>query len=374
MGKRELLLIAAFVIVGTLVYQLTVPPPAPGERSFSLSQLIGNIRREARGKQASAETTTTSTHPVAPGVTDLRLNLRAADVTITGEDRDTIEAELHVRSSGYDVQEAERLARESLLKLDDAGTSILGSLEYPEAGRQTATITLKVPARLAIRLEPTIGELKIANVAAVELVNARGDTQITKVAGRVAANQVSGELRVADAGSLKLTTRGTDVTLEHVRGESVLNFRGGEVKGSDLVGAVEIESNGTDITLEKLETTSGTFRVNAMNGTVTLRGLRTDGRIDARNAEVSVDIDRAAPLAIYAEGSDDVLVTAPAGGYQLDAVAQRGRVTVPDGTLQVSINGQEQRAAGAVRGGGGTITIRSARGDVIVKDRGGSDR
>ncbi len=47
MGKRELLLVAAFVIVGALVYQLTAPPPGPGERSFSLSQLIGNIRRES---------------------------------------------------------------------------------------------------------------------------------------------------------------------------------------------------------------------------------------------------------------------------------------------------------------------------------------
>ena len=374
MGKRELLLIAAFLIAGALVYQVTVPPPVPGERSFSVSQLIENIRRGVRGNRAFAETSSTSTHPVAAGVTELRLTLRGADVTITGEDRTTIETQLHVRSNGFDAQEAERLAKASVLKLDDAATSILGSIDYPEEGRQTATITLKVPARLAIRLNPTIGDLKIGNVAAVELLNARGDTQITKVAGRVTANQMSGELRVAGAGSLKLTTRGTDVTLEHVGGESVLNFRGGEVKGSDLVGAVEIESNGTDITLEKLETTRGTLRVNAVNGTVTLRGLRTDGRIDARDAEVSVDIDRAAPLTIYAEGTDDVIVTAPAGGYQLDAVAQRGRVTVPDGTLQVSVNGQEQRAAGAVRGGGGTITIRSARGDVIVKERGRSDR
>ncbi len=65
MGKRELLLVAAFVIVGALVYQFTAPPPAPGERSFSLSQLIGNVRRQVRGNRAQADTTTTTDHPVA---------------------------------------------------------------------------------------------------------------------------------------------------------------------------------------------------------------------------------------------------------------------------------------------------------------------
>ena len=36
MGKRELLLVVGFVIVGVVVYQVTAPPPAPGERGFSL--------------------------------------------------------------------------------------------------------------------------------------------------------------------------------------------------------------------------------------------------------------------------------------------------------------------------------------------------
>lgn len=374
MGKRELLLVAAFLIVGVLVYQVTAPPPAPGERSFSLSQFLGNVRRAVRGNRAFAETTSTTTEPVAASVTELRLDLGRIDITITGEDRTTIEAELKVRSNGFDQAEAEQLAKATALKLDEAGTSILGRIEYPDGGRQTATISLKVPKRLAVRLEASSGDLTISQVAAVELLNARGQTHITTVAGRVTATQTGGELRVTDAGSLKLTTRGSDATLERVRGDCVLNFRNGEVKGSGLAGAVEMESNGTDITLEKLETTTGTLRASAVNGTLTLRGLRTDGRIDARNAEVTVEVDRAAPLAIYADGPDDVIVTAPAGGYQLDAVAQRGRVTLPEGSLRVEVNGQEQRARGAVRGGGGTITIRSTRGDILVRDRAKAER
>jgi hypothetical protein len=370
MGKRELLLVAAFVIVGALVYQFTAPPPAPGERSFSLSQLLANVRREVRGNRASADTTTTVTHAVPASATDLRLTVGRMDVTITGEDRSDIAAELHVRSTGYDVPEAERLAKETILKLDDAGASILAKVEYPEDGRQTATMTLKVPARLAIRLDPGSGDTKISNVAAVELMNARGDTQVANIADRVTANQSGGELRVTDAGSVKITTRGSDATIERVRGESVLNFRNGEVKAIKLGGPIELETNGTDVTFEQFEAASGMFRANVVNGALVLRGLRREARIDARNAELTVDVERAAPLAIYAEGEDTVTLTAPDGGYQLDAIAQRADITVPEGTVKPTVDGEEHRASGAVGGGGPTITIRTTRGDIVIKARG----
>jgi hypothetical protein len=298
------------------------------------------------------------------------LRLGRADVTITGEDRANLEAELHVRSSGFDTPEAERLARETVLKFDDTASILTVGLFYPEGGRQTVTLALKVPARLSVRMDPGSGSLKITNVAAVDVVSARGETEIGQVAGRVSATQVGGDFRAADIGSLKVTSRGSDVRLDRVRGEAVINVRNGELKGSALAGNVELESNGTDVTIEKLETLTGTLRVNAVNGTVTLRGLRADGRIDARGAEVAVEIDRAAPLAIYSDGDERVTVTAPSAGYQLDAIAQHGRVTVPDETMQVAVNGQEQRATGSVRGGGSTITIRSTRGDIVVKDRG----
>lgn len=371
MGKRELLLVAAFLMVGALVYQFTATPPAPGERSFSLSQVLGKVRREMRGNRASAETTTTITHAVPATVTELRLNERGGvDITVTGEKRDDISAEFKVRSSGFDEAEAERLAKISTLKLDDAGGSIIGKFEFPEEGRQTATLTVRVPARLAIRLGAGSGDTTISGVAAVELLNARGESRVTNVSGRVTAMQTGGELRVTDAGSLKLTTRGSDATLERIRGESVLSFRQGEVKGIELAGPIELDTNGTDVTLEKLEGAAGAFRANAVNGTLTVRGLRMEGRIDARNAEVTVDIDRAAPLAIYAEGEDDVNVVAPDGGYHLDALAARGTIRLPEGALAPAVNGPEQRATGPVGGGGPTITIRATRGDIVITKRG----
>jgi hypothetical protein len=368
MGKRELLLIVVFVIVGAVVYQVTAPPPAPGERSFSPSRIIESIRREVRGNRSSAELTTTTAHPLDAAVTELRVVLRG-EVTVTGEAREDIGAELRVHSNGYDEAEARRLAGETVLEMDRAGSRLIARVRFPDGGTQRARLTLKVPSRLQTAYDATSGGLTVTGVASVDLHNSRGDAQIRNVAGRVGGTHRGGTIVVADTGPVKLTAQGSDIRLERIRGDVTLNTRSGEVKAGELAGPIDIDANGTDVELEKLEKTTGILRVNVQSGSISVKGLRTEGRIDARGADVDVSIDRAAPVAIYSDGEDTVEITPPAGGYQLDAVASHATVTVAGGTVPVATSGDEQRATGAVNGGGPTITIRTGRGPIVVRAR-----
>ena len=369
MGKRELLLIAAFIIAGAIVYQVTAPPPAPGERSFSPGRLIENIRRGMRGNRASADLTTTSTHPVDAAVTELRVGLPSGELTIAGEGRQDISVELRVHSNGYDDAEAQRLAKETVLKVERAGGRLIAEVKFPHEGRQTANLVLHVPSRLQLEVEPSSARSRVANIAGVELSNSRGESEFKQIAGRVSGNYRGGELRIVDAGGVKLTTIGTDVRLEQIRGEATLNMRSGELRGSGIGGPIDLDTIGTDISLEKLDKSAGILRINAVSGSVSVKGLRTEGRIDVRGADVDVVVERAAPLAIYAEGGDPIEITPPAGGYQLDAVASDGIITLPSVTLEVVTSGQERRATGPVSGGGPTITIRSAHGNITVRSR-----
>ncbi len=228
---------------------------------------------------------------------------------------------------------------------------------------------LRVPARLQVKLDPTSARTRISGVADVELANSRGESEVKQIAGRLSGTYRGGELDVIDCGSLKLTTNGTEVRVNQIRREVSLNMRGGELRGGDIGGPIDLDTNGTDITLEKLDKTAGVLRVNATSGSVTLKGLRTDGRIDVRDAEVDIVVDRAAPLAIYAEGGAPIEITPPPGGYQLDAVASNGPITLPAGTLDVVTHEQERRATGPLNGGGPTLTIRSAHGSVTLRAR-----
>ena len=370
MGKRELLLIAAFVVVGAIVYQFTAPPPAAGERSFQPGRIFDHIRRAIAGNRASAELVNRSNHAVEPGVSELRFDqLRSANLTIIGENRSDIDAELRVHSNAYDEQEAEQTAKQTVLKADRAGARLALSVFYPDAGVQRATLILKVPQRLAVRLQGGGNELTISHVSALELGGARGKVDIEDVSGLVSGSHRGGELHIANAGTIKVTTTGTDAEVERIHGEMTMTMRGGELKGGELAGPVDLDTNGTDITLERLDKTSGMVRINAVGGSLEIKGLRTEGRFDVRGTDVGVAIDRAAPLAIYSEGGDSIEVTPPAGGYQLDAVATQGAINLPAGTLDVTSSEQEHRASGPINGGGPTITIRSKRGDITIKAR-----
>jgi hypothetical protein len=370
MGKRELLLIAAFVVVGAIVYQFTAPPPAPGERSFAPGQLLEHVRRAMRGNRSSAEVTTRSTHPVDPSISELRFaDMKSANITISGEARSDVEVELHVRSNGFDDAEAERLAKETVLKVDPAGIRLVLTVSYPQAGSQRAKLTIKVPQRLAIQLQGGGAELSINRVAALELGGARGKLDVNDVAGRVSGAHRGGDVHVVNAGTLKLSLSGADAEIERIRGEASITMRGGDLKCGELAGPIDLDTNGTDISIDRLDKTTGIVRITAVGGSLEVKGLRTEGRFDVRGADVDVTIDRPAPLAIYSEGGDPIEITPPAAGYQLDAVASDGAITLPEDTLEVTSSDPEHRATGPINGGGPTITIRSRRGNITVRSR-----
>jgi hypothetical protein len=62
-------------------------------------------------------------------------------------------------------------------------------------------------------------------------------------------------------------------------------------------------------------------------------------------------------------------VTLPSGGFTIDALAMDGRMTVPDGLLEVTTRGTEQRASGVVSGGGPAMTLLSSRGEIALQTK-----
>lgn len=373
MGKRELLLIAAFVIVGAVVYQATAPPGGPNERSLSLSRILEGIRREVRGNRANAQTTRVSTHEVDPSLTEVRIGGTYGELTIAGENRSNIEARFRVTSSGYDEAEAKQLVDRTQLKVDRGGAVLRLTSDYPRPGSQRAFLTLLVPARLNIRVDQGSSRTTVTNVATVEIPGIRGDTSIKQIAGRVTATHRGGRIVVEDVGALKLAGRGSEVSVTKVRGDASFSLQSGEMTASSIAGPIDVDAQSADVTLKKLDEAQGPLRVNAVAGKVILDALKGDARIDGRNTEIRVAMVKPASLAVYNEGDEPIELTAPPGGFVLDALVTQGRITLPDdlrSQLALSAAGdddREQRASGAVRGGGPTITLRANRGDITIR-------
>lgn len=376
MGKRELLLVGAFVVIGVLLYQVTAAPTAPNPNALTARGVLDHLRRAVRGNRSSAEVERTVTQAVTADMTDIRLRLgTSAVVRVTGEERTDVEIHMKVSSNGYDDAEAQKLAKQAAdgLKIDPAGAMLTATVVYPGPGTQRATFTLKVPSRLRVRVDQR-GSATIANVAGVELADSRGPSSISNVAGAVTGVHRGGELKIDGATSAKLTIHNTETTIARVK-DLTVTVRGGELQAEEIGGVLEIESLQSDVRIDKLKPTVSSVRVNANGGTIGLKSLRADARIDSRNANVDVVMDQPAPLAIYSDGGEDIEFTPPASGFKLDAVARDGRITPPDVlsklglTLQEDAESKEARVSGAVGGGGPTITLRANGGDIRLRSR-----
>jgi len=374
MGKRELLLVICFVVVGVVVYQVTAPTPAPGERGLSLGRLIEAARREVGGNRAMAELTTTTTHALTSEITELRITGSISEVEVQGEDRSDIESTLFVNSRAYNDAEAKQYAAESKLVADQTASALILRMQFPTPGRQRSTVKLKVPARLRIRVEPGSGTLDVKNVAAVEIAGTRGEVTLSQIAGRVDVSHRGGEVTIQDAGSLDFNGRAGSLKLTGVRGDTSIKMDGGgEITVANLAGSLNLESRNTEVTLENLESTRGPIRVNSIAGSVKIKGLKSEARIDVRNAELDVAMTGAATVAIYTE-NDRVALTPPPGGYTLDVLVIDGEIKPAERISELGLratreNDKEARLVGAIKGGGPTITVRATRGNLELMSR-----
>jgi len=371
MGKRELLLVIGFVVLGAVVYQVTAPASLEGEQRFSFSTLLEQFRRHIRGNQASTEITKTETTDLPDGTTELRwgvLNGNAESVTIVGEDRSDIESELRVWSNGFDEAEAKRWAEATKLQTTVGGGRISFVVYFPPEARQRANVVLKVPSTLRVNITRQNGQVNVSNVDGVDLVETRGEISIEHVKERVIASHRGGEVNVSDAGGLKINIRGSDARFARIRGDLAITAQAGEVTASEVSGAIDIESNSTDVTLEKLESGHGPIRINAVSGTVKMTGVRNDARIDARDTDVTAVLAKPASVAIYNEGGSETELTPPPSGCTLDALATSGgKIRVPNDDMHVKTTASEERLTATLGSGGPTITLRSNRGDIVIQ-------
>ena len=376
MGKRELLLILSFAIVGAVVYRLTAPPSASEGGGLPVGRLIDHVKREVAGNQAAAEHTATATHPLPDEVSEVWIRPirgRMDRIEITGTDRADVETRLHIVSRAYDDAEAKATAEATVLRPEQAGATLAFEVQFPEAGRQHASLTIAVPSRLRIRVDTRASALLVTGVASVEAPNAAGETSVRDVAGRVALTHQNGEVALQNVDSVRFTGRNSRLTLAAVRGDTLVALeRGGGLTAARLGGAVEIDARQAEVELRELSQTRGPLRVTANGGSVRLDELRSEAHVDGRNAEIDVRMSGAAPVTIYSQG-EDVAVTPPATACSLDIAVVDGRIA-PDAAiaalgLQLSGAGgtAERRASGALKGGGPTISIRVGRGDAVLR-------
>ncbi len=326
MGKRELLIIAAFVCVGALAYQLTAPAPREGERRFSLSALRDAFRPRGGGPRAQATVTHGGTMPASASLSEISIS-GASSVTVTGESRADIAWTLATSVTGPDDATARRAADQVALGSDEVGAVLALTVRAPRDIRQTSTLTLRVPAHLTVRID-SARQSSVSAVAAVRLDNTSGEMRVDHIAGAVSGTHRNGAIAIADAGAIALTLSGVTATLDRAHGETTVSLRNGACRAQDLAGPFTVDAANA---LVELTRPSGAVQITLSGGSASVVQPRGSVRIDARNAAASATLDRAVPLTAIAIGGGMRLAlphdTLP---IVLEAVADPGTIVATD--------------------------------------------
>src|SRR5262249_22684360 len=139
----------------------------------------------------------------------------------------------------------------------------------PRNGRiEELTIAIKVPRRLALRMEPHFGRFTAANLASGEIVASRGETRLTNIDGALQVTDSGGTLEIERVQSLKLNGRNSRGTVKGVAGPVSLDVNGAELELSGITGPIDGELRNTELTIEADKTLKPLLRLNASGGRV----------------------------------------------------------------------------------------------------------
>jgi hypothetical protein len=366
MGKRELLIAIAFICVGVVAFQFTAPPAQKGS-GFSLAKLIDSAKREMRGTETHVAPPRTVSIPVPPGIEEVRFVGIQGPLKVVGERRDDIEMVLTIQSTGETREAAIAIANKTEVLQDLVGNLLKLEMKYPPEERQRSQATIKVPERLAIRLEGST-ETSVSNVRSVATaIFLRGNTQIENVAGSVSGEQRDGTLTVTNAKSVKMRLTRARTKLSGVSDGIILDMTDGQAEIASSTGPLEIDERRAAVTVRAHK---GPVRVGGSDGSVTIEGTMDEVKIDVRRTEVD---------AVLAAGKTSSIVTtderlkitwpdsAPA---EFDAITVDGNVDAADWNLTPSKKENEtrlQQTVGAKTSGTPRISLRNQGGDIVIR-------
>jgi hypothetical protein len=362
MGKRELLIIIGFVVVGALAYQFTAPP-ATGNSGFSFGDIFKEVRREVRGNPGQGTFAHTATVPAPAALREVRLIGVAGTVQVVGEDRDTLTYEFTVQSNGPDDAGAVALAKETKLEHDDLGDALILRARYPDPGSQTATIVLRVPRRLAVRVESGRG-ITISNVATAHLEGNRGDVTLTGIAGAITGIHQDGDFTATGAASVKLRLLRSRGVITHINDGVILDVRDGDCKIADSGGAMEVDETRGEVTITGHR---GRITVRGTDGRVTIQHPTAETRVDTRRAEVELVMERAVVTTVLTTDEPIRLLLVGTPNFVLDSAANVAAIQATDFGLTPEATPPDMKLAHTFGSGGARVTLRNTRGDIIVR-------
>ena len=302
-------------------------------RALGLVAVLVSVAAMAVAASASVQGSFERTYPVGGGV-DLQVLTRSGDITVRSGPAGsvTVRGKIHVGDRWFTGgRQAEVSEIEKNPPIQQSGNSI--HIDYVNARDISVDYEITAPA----------------------------DTTVTTHSG-------SGDQRVVGLHSnLKLESGSGDMRLEDISGEIQVHTGSGNVEAREISGPFNAEAGSGDIRAD--EKGKGDVRVHTGSGNVELRGV--NGMLEAHSGsgDVTVQGVNSGRWEIRTSSGNVELELPSGAGFELDASAGSGSVTV-DRPVTMVIQGDLRRAQhqirGKVAGGGPELLVHTGSGDVRI--------
>ncbi len=366
MGKRELLLLVVFVVLGIGVYQVSAPAAPADAPGFSLSRIVQMAKSHLGGPSVRRSVTRTATLAPTTEVTTLDLGEVRGPVFVEGSDRQDIQVRVEATFGGIDEADLTRQEKAFLVQVANAGPVATARVVLPEGGRRPRyEVHIVLPRTLKVQLAGRGGgSAEVRGVAGLHLDEYRGELTTEALTG-----PVTGEMRDGRAEF----GRGATLALRTERGRLRADAPASVTLESDE-GTIELVDPAGPITLTQeqcridVRGTGGPVKVTGEGGTITLRQVTHPLTIEAKRLTVNAELEAPVATTITIE-DDEVDVTLPrTGGVQLVASVTDGELRLPEGLDATTVD-RTQKYTGPVAGGGPQVTITLVRGPMRVRAR-----
>ncbi len=367
MGKRELLILVAFVALGTIAFQFSAPPAKEQPGGFSFSKLLDSARRQMHGNQSYTAPPRTLTFPVGTDITHVSIAGSAGPVKILGEARDNVSLELTVASTGENQDAAIALANQTTVSEDRVGGVLALRVVFPKDETQTSQAVLKIPLRLGVRMDGT-RETSISNVRSVDLTNpARGTTVIDHVAEQVTGTQNGGTITLASIKTLRMTLSRTRARISEVTGTQSLEVNDGDTEITGSRGPLEIEARRGDITIRGHR---GPVKISGADGQVRIVGATDEVHLDLRRTEVDAELASGVSGSIVTSDEELRVSWRDPAGVHVDAVAANGAIDAADWGQTATTSPVDARldvALSAPSAAAPRVSLRNQGANIVLK-------
>jgi hypothetical protein len=364
MGRRELLIALAFVVVGIVAYQFGAPPARAGQ-GFSLARFFTTAREKLQADRAQASYTQRGTLPVGPDLAEVRVSRITQGVTITGEVRSDIAYELKIDSTGPDAATALSYAKRSTLTSDDLGSALALGADYPSEGSQVAELTLRVPMRLSARVD-NAESVRITHIAGVRFDGMSGEAVLQGLSGAVTGQFRTGSFSLTGASSIDMTLQGANATLDGVTHDATLTVRSGGCTLSHILGAIEIDATNTEVFVTEPK---GSVHVAASGGHVSVTHPERTIDVEGRRTGLEVTLAAAVPMTLIT--TDEPLslrLQAAPPPITIDAAASDGgSIRADDPRLTITSENRTKRLLHDFGGPSAPrVVLRNQRGEIVI--------